>query len=76
MKVSISLPDDDVDFLDTYAQAHGIESRSATIHKAVRLLRTSELGAAYEEAWQEWEESGEAEVWDVVVGDGLPHATR
>ena len=41
MKVSVSLPDEDVDFLDTYADTQGFASRSAVVHKAVRLLRAS-----------------------------------
>ena len=71
MKVSISLPDDDVEFLDAYAQAQGIESRSAVVHKAVRMLRVSELGAAYEEAFTSWENEREAAAWDAVIADGL-----
>lgn len=50
MKVSVSLPDADVEFLDAYAQSQGLDSRSAALQKAVRLLRASELGAAYEDA--------------------------
>jgi len=53
MKVSVSLPGEDVEFLDEYAKRRGYESRSAVVHKAVRLLRGSELSAAYENAWQE-----------------------
>ena len=30
MKVSVSLPDEDVDFLDSYADSQGFASRSAT----------------------------------------------
>jgi Arc/MetJ-type ribon-helix-helix transcriptional regulator len=71
MKVSISLPDDDVEFLDAYAHSQGIESRSAVVHKAVRMLRASELGAAYEEAFTSWEDEGEAASWDAVTADGL-----
>jgi Arc/MetJ-type ribon-helix-helix transcriptional regulator len=71
MKVSVSLPDEDVEFLDEYAQTQGFDSRSAVVHKAVRLLRASELGAAYADAWDEWSESGDAEVWDVADADGL-----
>jgi hypothetical protein len=41
MKVSVSLPEDDIDFLDHYAKKEGYESRSAVVHKAVRLLRAS-----------------------------------
>ncbi|HEX9855067.1 MAG TPA: ribbon-helix-helix domain-containing protein [Acidimicrobiia bacterium] len=71
MKLSVSLPDEDVEFLDQYAQAQGYESRSAVVRKAVRLLRASGLGADYAEAWKEWSESGDAEAWDAAVGDGL-----
>lgn len=71
MKVSISLPDDDVEFLDAYARSQGVESRSAVVHKAVRLLRVTELGGAYEEAFTSWENEGDAAVWDAVTSDGL-----
>ena len=54
MKVSVSLPDDDIEFLDRYASSQGVGSRSAVVHKAVRLLRATELGPAYEQAWAEW----------------------
>jgi len=72
MKVSVSLPEEDVDFLDRYAKKEGYESRSAVVHKAVRLLRASGLGAAYEEAWREWAASGEEELWESTSADGLP----
>jgi Arc/MetJ-type ribon-helix-helix transcriptional regulator len=71
MKVSVSLPDEDVAFLDAYASAQGFASRSAAVHRAVRLLRASELGSAYEDAWDEWTDSGEGAVWETAVGDGL-----
>jgi Arc/MetJ-type ribon-helix-helix transcriptional regulator len=70
MKVSVSLPDDDVEFLDSYAEREGYPSRSAVLHKAVRLLRASELGDAYEAAWTEWETNGDAALWDPASGDG------
>jgi Arc/MetJ-type ribon-helix-helix transcriptional regulator len=71
MKVSVSLTEDDVEFLDSYAHAHGIESRSAALHKAVGLLRTSQLASAYEDAWVTWSASGEPDAWDQAVADGL-----
>jgi Arc/MetJ-type ribon-helix-helix transcriptional regulator len=71
MKVSVSLPDEDVEFLDAYADAQGYASRSAVVHKAVRLLRASELGAAYEDAWHDWSNQGEGELWEATVGDGV-----
>jgi len=70
VKVSVSLPDEDVEFLDTYARREGFASRSAVLHKAVRLLRASELGAAYEDAWAEWEASDDGALWDATAADG------
>ena len=72
MKVSVSLPEEDIDFLDRYAKKEGYESRSAVVHKAVRLLRASGLGAAYEEAWRDWSASGEDQLWESTSADGLP----
>lgn len=71
MKVSVSLPEEDVEFLDNYAEAQGISSRSATVHKAVRLLRASELGPDYQGAWREWSQDGEDEAWEIALRDGL-----
>jgi Arc/MetJ-type ribon-helix-helix transcriptional regulator len=71
MKVSVSLPEDDIEFLDSYAHTQGIPSRSAALHQAVGLLRAAQLGAAYEDAWEEWTASGDANVWETVTGDGV-----
>ncbi len=70
MKVSVSLPEEDVEFLDAYAASQGFASRSAALHKAVRLLRASELGAAYEDAWNDWSDD-DADLWEVTVADGI-----
>ena len=71
MKVSVSLPGEDVAFLDAYAREQGLDSRSAALHRAVRLLRVSELGAAYESAWEEWAGGAEADLWESTTDDGL-----
>lgn len=71
MKVSVSLPEDDVEFLDSYANAQGMASRSAVMHKAVGLLRAAQLGTAYEDAWGSWAASGDAGAWDTTAGDGM-----
>jgi Arc/MetJ-type ribon-helix-helix transcriptional regulator len=71
MKISVSLPDEDVEFLDSYARSQGYGSRSAVVHSAVRLLRSSKLGDAYAEAWLEWEQSADSELWDKTTSDGL-----
>ena len=70
MKVSVSLPGEDVQFLDDYAKEQGLGSRSAALHRAVRLLRTADLGGTYEAAWAEWRAAGEADVWESTTGDG------
>ena len=67
----MSLPDEDVEYLDAYAQTQGLDSRSAALQKAVRLLRASELGAAYEDAWTDWADSEDAELWEAATADGL-----
>ena len=71
MKVSVSLPVEDIEFLDSYAESRSFPSRSAVLHKAVRLLRGAELGPAYEDAFLEWDRSGEAAAWEVSAGDGI-----
>jgi len=70
MKIGMSLPDEDVIFLDAYAEAKGLPSRSAALHKAVRLLRASCLGSAYEVAWLEWGDENK-QLWDASTSDGL-----
>ncbi len=71
MKISVSMPDEDVEYLDSYARERQLDSRSAVLHKAVRLLRASELGAAYEDAWIEWDESEDSDLWDAAAADGV-----
>lgn len=71
MKVSVSLPEADVEFLDSYVHTQGLHSRSAALHKAVNLLRTAQLATAYEDAWESWVTSGDAEAWESVTDDGL-----
>jgi len=70
MKVSVSLPEEDVEFLDAYAANAGIESRSAVLHKAVRLLRAVELGDDYAAAWQEWAAESDSTLWEATTADG------
>ncbi len=77
MKVSVSLPGADVQFLDDYAKDQGLESRSAAVQKAVRLLRAAELGASYESAWVAWtSDEGDAGPWESTVADGLIDEAR
>ncbi|MFZ0089117.1 MAG: ribbon-helix-helix domain-containing protein [Solirubrobacteraceae bacterium] len=70
MKLSVSLPDEDVEFLDEYARARA-GSRSGAVHEAIDTLRQAGLAEAYEQAWDEWDAGGEAEAWEPAAGDGL-----
>lgn len=74
MKVSLSIPDDDVRFLDDYAVGHGVASRSAVVQRAVALLRAAELGDDYAAAWAEWSNDTAEAVWESTVADGFAKA--
>ena len=69
-KISATLPSVDLAFLQEYMAVTGT-TRSGALHHAVRALREQSLEDAYHQADAEWYESGEAEVWDALAGDGL-----
>lgn len=71
MKLSVSLSEEDVAYLDSYAKGRGLDSRSAALQRAIRLLREAELGDEYEQAWSEWNVSEDASLWDQTLTDGL-----
>lgn len=72
MKISVSLSDADVSFLDGYATEAALGSRSAALQRAVAVLRAEQLSSAYEAAYDEWAESADCEAWEPVSADGLP----
>ena len=72
MKLSVSIPDDDVVFLDEFAARAGMVSRSAVVQQAIAMLKAAELTRDYAKAFDEWADSGDADVWDASTGDGLP----
>lgn len=76
MKLSVSLPDDDVAALDEYARRQGLKSRSAAVQHAIRMLRHPDLEENYATAWQDWAQSGEQAAWEGTAGDGLADAAR
>ena len=71
MKISVSLPDEDLAFLDEYTNKTGLDSRSAAVQKAVRMLRTAELSSEYAAAWEAFDPNGDAALWETTVGDGV-----
>jgi Arc/MetJ-type ribon-helix-helix transcriptional regulator len=76
VKLSVSLPEEDVDFLDDYARRVGSPSRSAALHRAIGLLRHQELQDEYSDAWDEWDASEESTLWTAVTTDGVTDAPR
>ena len=76
MKLSVSLPDEDVAVLDDYARAQGLMSRSAALQRAIRMLRHPALEQDYAAAWDEWEASGEEAAWEAAAADGLADAAQ
>lgn len=74
--MSVSLPEDDVAFVDEYAARAGLPSRSSVLHEAIRLLRMANLERDYAAAWQEWEADEDSVLWDSTVADGLNDASR
>ncbi|MCK0114091.1 ribbon-helix-helix domain-containing protein [Ornithinimicrobium sp. F0845] len=76
MKLSISLSPAEVAALDAYARATGLTSRSAVIQHAIRLLDDPQLEEDYAAAWEEWQESGDADAWSATAADGLADAPR
>ncbi|MCP3765394.1 MULTISPECIES: ribbon-helix-helix domain-containing protein [Streptomyces] len=75
MKISVSLPQEDLAFVDEYAARTEAESRSAVIHTAIGLLRQAQLEREYTEAFAEWDGSQDAGLWDRASGDGVVHET-
>lgn len=73
VKLSVSIDEHHLDFLDRYAAARGVSSRSAVVQRAIDLLRANELGSDYAAAWDEWAASEVG--WDATTADGLT-ATR
>ncbi|MBK5238523.1 MAG: hypothetical protein JJE28_05355 [Actinomycetales bacterium] len=69
MKISVSLPDDDVAFLDEVSKSAPFDSRSAALHEAIKLMRVEQLKDAYTKADAEWYSSWDA--WTPTLGVNL-----
>ena len=70
-KLSVSVDHQLAQFIERYQATHRVSTKSEVVERALELLQKSELKQQYAEAYREWAESGEAELWDVTVGDGL-----
>lgn len=71
VKISVSLPVEDLRTLDDHVRAANLPSRSAAIHDAIELLRLASLERDYAAAWEEWEASGAEGDWAGATADGL-----
>ncbi|WP_062303018.1 ribbon-helix-helix domain-containing protein [Demequina subtropica] len=75
VKLSISLPDEDVRVIDALIASGAAPNRSAAVHSAIEHLVEAEreraLADQLVEAMSEWSSSGERDVWDAVAGDGV-----
>ncbi|MPZ80432.1 MAG: ribbon-helix-helix protein, CopG family [Actinophytocola sp.] len=70
MKLSVSLPAEDVAFVDEFVERTGEPSRSSAIQRAIALLRAAELEDEYAAAFDEVDKA-ETAAWDRAVADGL-----
>jgi hypothetical protein len=68
MKLSVSLPDEDVVFLNDYAEMHAL-SRSAVVHEAIRWLRGEPAGPHDGQAWDEFDTKDDAQWRESTCGD-------
>lgn len=68
-KLSVSIDQQLLSFLEGYQQQHQLKTKSEVISEALRLLRERELESQYTAAMQEWQE--DAPAWEVVTGDGV-----
>jgi hypothetical protein len=61
MKIRISLPHSDIEFLDAVGA-----DRSAVIHEAITALRQTQLTQQYADAFAEWADSEDARLWNAT----------
>jgi len=69
-KMSVSISEDLVVFIDSYKNNRGCKSSSQVVEEALMLLREQDLENAYREADKEINSD-----WDIVAGDGLGDET-
>jgi hypothetical protein len=69
-KISISLSQSLLQFIESYKIAKGCKSPSQVIELALELLRNQELESAYRQASSEVDSA-----WELTVADGLTDET-
>ncbi len=71
MKISVSLAEDELEFIDEQTRVGRYPTRSAALRAAIGLLRDREYTDSYAAAWDEWDESGDGAAWSVASPDGI-----
>lgn len=71
MKVSISLTERQLEFIDEKVERGVYASRSAAMAAAIRRLQERDLVREYAEEYEGLRASGEIEMWDSTLMDGL-----
>lgn len=71
IKLSVSVDQTFVPFIERYQHDHTIRTKSEVVERALELLRKAELEQAYKEAAQDWLENPDAALWENTVGDGI-----
>lgn len=69
--LTVRLTESEVAILDDYARSVGLASRSDAVRHLILRLGDLELQSVYADAWNEWESSGDATLWDAMSADGL-----
>ncbi len=62
-KVSVSLPEELLEYADSYRESHGLASRSEVLAQALKTLRETELAQGYRELAAEYREHHEPLEW-------------
>lgn len=66
-KLSISVPETLIHFVERYKSEHDIKTKSEVVERALKLLRDQELERAYAAAASDTDPT-----WDAALADGLP----
>ena len=59
-KISVSLPEEWLRYVEEYRQRHGVTSRSEVLVRALRALREAELAEGYRQMAQDYAQADEA----------------
>ncbi len=70
-KLSISVKDNWLSFIEEYQKNYNIKSRSEVLERGLAALKQLELQDQYHLAYKEWFNSDENDIWDLTTADGI-----